>query len=160
MDNILFNRRRLCRMAAALAFSGVLAVPVRAQAPKTVLFVCQAGTVKSAIARELFRARAAQRRIDVRAISRGLKPEDHVSAALKAHLVADRIDTTREPVQALDQAALDHADIVVLFDPLPANLARPDARDWTATPSMNDRYDQARAFMIERIDALLEELRR
>jgi len=160
MDKILLNRRGLCRMAAALVFAGVLAVPVHAQAPKTVLFVCQAGTVKSAIARELFRARATERRIDVRAISRGLKPEDHVSAVLKAHLATDRIDSTREPVQALDQAALDRADIVVLFDPLPANLVRPDARDWTATPSMNDSYDQARAFMIERIDALLDELRK
>jgi len=158
-DVFVINRRKLLGLGLALGVGGVLGSgPAEAAAEKTILFVCQAGTVKSAIARELFRARASVRGIAINAISRGLKPEDHVSPALKAHLTADGIDTLRDPLRALDQATLDRADVVVLFDPLPPSLSRPDARDWTATPSMNDDYARSRAFMDAHIEALLTEI--
>lgn len=156
---ISISRRALCSLGMALALGSVVAsAPAAAAGKMTVLFVCQAGTVKSAIARELFRASAARKGIAVTTISRGLKIEDHVSPGLKTHLAAEGIDTTRDPPRALDQDTLDSADIVVLFDPLPASLSRADARDWTATPSMNDAYEQARSYMDTHIAALLAEI--
>ena len=152
------NRRMLLRGAIAV---GVAAAAARASAwgpAPTVLFVCQFGSVKSAIARELFRARAMARGVPVRVISRGITPERHVSPQLLAQLRVDHIDPDRQPLTRLDAVALGSADIVVLFDRLPPGLARPDARDWSDMPSMNDRYPAARAFLDPRLDHLLDEI--
>jgi hypothetical protein len=150
-------RRRLLAALIALPLLG-LGKARASTAKKTVLFVCEAGTVKSAVSRELFRRRIAARRLQVVTISRGLVPAEHRSPALIARLAADGIDTMREPVLALDQQTLDAADVVVLFAALPPGFTRPDARDWIETPSMNDKYAEARAYLDAHLDALAQEL--
>src|SRR3954454_12946538 len=92
-------------------------------APVRVLFVCQYGTVKSALARELFRKRAAERRIPAIAFSRGITPAEHLSAAARTSMTADAIDTARDPLRKLALADLRKADIIVIFNPLPPKLA-------------------------------------
>jgi protein-tyrosine-phosphatase len=123
-----------------------------------ILFVCQAGTAKSAIAREIFRRKAALAGIDVDVISRGIKIEDHVSPELRQKLNADNLDTRSVKPQALVQADVQSADILVKFNPLPADIRHSDVRDWTDTPSVNDDYPNARRVMDERIDALIAEI--
>ena len=80
----------LSRRSITLA---LLAWPTTALAaacpPAKVLFVCPAGTVKSAIAREVLRSRALTAGLAVEGASRGLTPEDHVSPALAANLYRD-----------------------------------------------------------------------
>ena len=91
-------------------------------------------------------------------VSRGITPQDHLSEGLQERLRLDGLDAARDPVAQLDQATLDAADIVVVFDPLPSSLSRADARDWSEMPSMNSEYDQARAFLDPWIEALLIEI--
>lgn len=80
------------------------------------LFVCPAGTVKSAIAHEALKRRAAERGVAVRVLSRGVHPEDHVSPALEAHLRADGLDVRTGPVRTLAAGDLAGEDIVIAFD--------------------------------------------
>lgn len=122
----------------------------------TVLFVCQFGTAKSAVAREVFRRRAAERGIDAIAFSRGITPEQHVSPALRQQLVADGLETTRDGLHKLETSDLAVADIVVVFSPLPKGMWVAHVRDWSALPSMNDAYPLARADLRRRVDALLD----
>ena len=143
-------------LAAALTASGC-AVQPPAQPPK-ILFVCQAGTAKSAIAREMFKQRAKERGIAVDAFSRGIVVEDHLSSELKQALRADGIDTKAEPALVLTPADWAAADILVKFNPLPASIAHEDVRDWTDVPSVNDDYANARVTLDKRIDALLTEV--
>ena len=63
----------------------------RAASPPTLLFVCQYGTVKSAVAREMTRRRAAELGLVVNVISRGITPQDHISPTLAQRLTADGI---------------------------------------------------------------------
>ncbi len=123
-----------------------------------VLFVCQFGTAKSAIAREVFRQRARARGIDVTAFSRGITPGGHVSAALKARLTKDGIDSARDGLHRLSRKDIKAANIVVTFNPLPATMLPKDIRDWSAVPSVNDDYSAASADLRRRIDALLDTL--
>lgn len=139
-----------------------LAVPPRAAAScpaPTVLFICPAGTVKSAIARETLAQRAARAGAPVRAMSRGVHPEDHVSPALAASLLADGIDPRREPVRAFAASDLATADIVIAFDEAADAPSLSAARVWR-TPSWNSDYTGARRALAGQIDDLLEELRR
>lgn len=142
---------------AALAAPPAAAALSPPQAP-LVLFVCQAGTVKSAIARELFLRRARERSITVAAFSRGISPADHVSPQLAQRLAAKDIDSARQPPLQLAQADLDKADVIVVFDPIPASMKTRSVRDWTAQPAFNDQFDQAWPWLEVRIGQLLDEL--
>ena len=126
--------------------------------PPTILFVCQSGTAKSPIARELLRRRAAERGIRVTAFSRGLALEDHVSPALAARLKADGINTAADTPRQLSPADWRSADLVIVFNPLPAGAKPARLRDWTDLPSVNDAYPAARAMLDQRIDRLLDEI--
>lgn len=152
----------LTRRSVAL---GLLCAPgmVRAQTapcgpPPTVLFVCPAGTVKSAIAREALKTRASAAGLAVQVRSRGLHPEDHVSPGLAANLRADGIDPAAEPARPLADADVAAADIVIAFDEATQAPALKAARSWDI-PSWNADYAGAKAAMATRMDALVAELK-
>ena len=127
-------------------------------APQRVLFICQFGSVKSAVAREILRRRARQRGIAITAFSRGITPEPHLSPDVRAKLRTDGIDPDRDALQKLSEADLRAADLVVIFNPLPVEMTRAKVHDWTTVPSMNDTYPLARADLDRRIDQLLDSM--
>ena len=153
------NRRRLL-ISLSLLVGGLCSscVSLPATSPPKILFVCQAGTAKSAIAREIFRQRAEERGIAVEVISRGIVVEDHVSPKLKQQLRADGIDTTTKRAMTLQPTDWATANILVNFNPLPSAVVHEDVRDWSDLPSVNDNYPNARAILDKRIDALLTEI--
>ena len=150
--------RRQAVTGLLLAAASSACVHRRAGREPIVLFVCQAGTAKSAITREIFRRRAATRNIAVTAFSRGLVIEDHVSPGLKLQLAADGIDPGADPYQVLTEQDWQRADILVWFNPLPTEVKHRNMRDWSDLPSFNDSFAIARPILDRRIDALLDEL--
>jgi protein-tyrosine-phosphatase len=153
------SRRQFGTASVLLAVAAVAGCSKNPKKPKLkILFVCQAGTAKSAIAREIFRRKAALAGIDVDVFSRGILIEDHVSPELREKLDADRLDTLSERAEVLLPADASAAHILVKFNPLPATIRHSDIRDWTDTPSVNDDYSNARRVMDQRIDALIAEI--
>jgi arsenate reductase (thioredoxin) len=146
------------RRALLFGLTAVVATGARAAPPPRVLFICQFGTAKSAIAREFFRRRARERGVAVATFSRGLTLEDHISPSLGAALRGEGIDPAHDRPQVLARRDLRAADIVVFFNPLPPSLGPVAALDWTALPSVNENWPQARADLTQRIDALLDEI--
>jgi len=124
-----------------------------------VLFVCPAGTVKSAIARETLKRRAAATGLALDVHSRGIAPEDHVSPDLAQRLRADGIDPAAEPVLAVTATDVARADVVVAFDGAAEAPVMKGARAWV-TPSWNADYDTAKADLDRRLDGLVAELAR
>ncbi len=133
------------------------------QKPHRVLFICQAGTVKSPIARELLKRRANERGISVTAFSRGIEPAQHVTPELQRRLQADQIQTLGDPLSRLKSADLKSADLIVTFHDLPTSLPlapkqKTKIQNWASVPSMNDAYAVARADLDKRIELLLDAL--
>ena len=126
--------------------------------PAKVLFICQAGTVKSPVARELFKRRAAERGLKIVVNARGIVPEEHMSPKLLAAAKADGIDPKTEPVQALTIDDMRAADVVIYFDRPPSISVVPDALDWTDVPSMNDDYTGTRAMILARSESVMDQL--
>jgi protein-tyrosine-phosphatase len=126
--------------------------------PRRVLFVCQFGTVKSPVAREHFRRRAAERGILVEAVARGITPQEHMSGDLRLALRKDGINVRADPLRPLAPVDARRADVLVFFDNLPPWIRTSDRRDWTDLPSMNSDYAAARSDLIGRIDRLLDEI--
>jgi len=149
-----FPRRTL--MALTLSFALLATSTLAASKRPVVLFICDFGTAKSAIARELFRRRAQERGIDVTAFSRGLQIEDHISPLLKARLDAEGIDTRRDGFAVLTTPDVRRADILVSFATLPKAYQTHKLHDWTVLPSVNDAWPAARADLDRRIEALLD----
>lgn len=152
-DRLPLNRRRV--LAAGLLFLPGLAV-ADCPSPK-VLFVCPAGTVKSAIAREALKRQASALNIPVEVRSRGLRIEDHLYPELAERLDADGLTPSAEPARPLAPADAAWADIVVAFDESASAPGLAHARAWR-TPSWNADYDRAKADLDQRLDALLTEL--
>ena len=125
--------------------------------PPVVLFVCPAGTVKSAIARETLKRRAAATGLALDVRSRGIAPEDHVSPELARRLRADGIDPAAEPARAVTAADVARADVVVAFDAAAEAPVMKGSRAW-ATPSWNTDYDKAKIDLDRRLDGLVAEL--
>src|SRR5687767_3654618 len=119
--------------------------------PPLVLFVCPAGTVKSAIARETLKRRAAAEGLALDVRSRGIAPEDHVSPELARRLRADGIDPATEPARAVTAADVARADVVVAFDAAAEAPVMKGARAWV-TPPWNADYDTAKADLDRRLD--------
>lgn len=128
-------------------------------APPEVLFVCPFGTVKSAIARETLKRRAAQAGVAVRVRSRGVDVQDHVSPTLAAALAADGLNPAAEPARKLSAADLTRGQIVIAFDEAAQDPRLSGARTWDV-PSWNDAYPRAKAALDDHVTALLAELRR
>ena len=122
-----------------------------------VLFICPSGTVKSAIARELLKRRAAERGVAVHVWSRGLKIADHVTPELAARLKADGLDPRAEPPRPLTAADLTRTDIVIVFDEAAQAPGLEHARVWDIPGFLAD-YDAAKAGLAAHIDHLLDEL--
>jgi protein-tyrosine-phosphatase len=162
-ENIdLSNRTKQLVLALIFGLTGFL-TPVNAAgelagSQKTILFVCQFGSVKSALAREIFRKKVADRGLNFNVISRAITPEDHAAPGFLTQVASEGINLAADPLRKLDTPLLESADIVVIFDSLPAGLIRADARDWRQVPSMNDDYLRARPDMDARLDQLLVEL--
>jgi protein-tyrosine-phosphatase len=153
------NRRMVLALGLLVATGPTVSNAKSARGePQRVLFVCQFGTVKSALARELFRRRAADRGIKVAVMSRGITPEPHLSAAVGNQLRAERIDLDRDPLKRLTRADMKASDIIVIFNPLPASMRTARMRDWSDTPSVNEAYPSARVEFDRRIDLLLDEI--
>ena len=152
------NKIVVSRRALVLGLAAVVATGASASSPPRVLFICQFGTAKSAIAREFFRRRARERGILVSAFSRGLTLEDHISSPLGAALRAEGIDPAHDRPQVLTRRDLRAAGIVVVFNPVPATFGPVAARNWTALPSVNENWPAARTELVQRIDVLLDEI--
>ena len=151
------SRRALMLSALAASLLGACASP-RRNAQSVVLFVCQFGTAKSAIARELFRRRIAQRHLAITAFSRGLTIEDHLTPQLRQRLADDGINPEFDRPQVLGLRDWQRATVIVAFNPLPAAVPRAKIRDWTDLPSITDDYANTRAILDRRLEALIDEL--
>jgi protein-tyrosine-phosphatase len=148
-------RRGVIALGLLLLARPAMAAPAPCAAPR-VLFVCPAGSVKSAIAREEMKRRAAARGLSVQISSRGIDPADHVSPLLAARLKADGIDTRAEPLRALTPSDIAQADILIAFDEATKAPGLEQARSWDV-PSWS-QYAEAKAALLPKIDGLLDEL--
>jgi len=122
-----------------------------------VLFVCPAGSVKSAIAREELKQRAKLRNIPVKAESRGIHPENHISSLLAERLKRDGINPLADPLQRFTPADAQQADIVIAFDDAAGAPGLEKARRWRVA-AWNSQYDDAKSDTLENVDRLLHEL--
>ncbi len=146
----------------ALGLPLLLAAPIGAQdrSTKSIVFVCEHGSVKSIIAAQWFNRMAAERGAHLRGVSRGLEPDAQIPEAVAANLRKDGFDLTGVTPVRLQEADLTQVRYVVaigvkspLLDKIPASLQR-----WDDIPPASANYSAARDAMRAKIAALLDTL--
>lgn len=155
---VIFDRRSLLFGSIAITLAPCMATAAPINRPPRVLFICQFGTVKSPIARELLKRRAAERHISLAVSARGITPQQHITPELRQRLATDGINPAAEPLRRLRPKDIASADLVIAFDKLPQSFHPHRFEDWTDLPSVVNDYDHARAVLDDRIDQLLDRL--
>jgi protein-tyrosine-phosphatase len=126
---------------------------------RTLLFVCEHGSAKSVVAAAHCNRMAAERGLDVRAISRGTSPDAENHPAAVAGLGADRLAPVDRP-RRLSSSDLEVAVRVVAFSELPAEHAASVRVEVWTVPPVSEGYEAARDAIVGRLERLLEELAR
>jgi len=147
----------------ALALLACLSCKAAQEPPTEVLFVCEHGAAKSAIAAAYFNELAGAQRVRAHAIARGVDPQDAPSVATVAGLREDRLPLgpAGEAPLALTEADLATANELVVFDcsepPMRALAARGTC--WDDVPLVGAGYGRARDSIRDHLDALMMRLR-
>ena len=159
--------RKLFQLAIPLMLSAAVALTGSAQqagdqAPRTVLFVCEHGTVRSLLAKVLFDQYASQVGLRMQAMSRGTQADSIVPAWMQLGLGTDHVALGPWRPQPLRLVDLADAAYVVSFDvPLSATAgARGPREQWDGLPSVSKDYANGRDAIKLRVHALVDSLKR
>jgi protein-tyrosine-phosphatase len=148
-------RRSIC-----LLFLSVFSLVRAAEPAKTLVFVCEHGSVKSVIAAAFFNRIAEEQKLDCRAISRGTAPEAAVPTAVASNLKKDGFDVAAFKPQHLVPAEGVEAVRVVAFCEVNEGLVEPGkVASWVDIPPASTDYEKAKAAMLPKIEALIADLK-
>jgi protein-tyrosine-phosphatase len=149
--------------AAGAAAASDPKAPNERAVPGTVVFVCAHGNVKSLIASQWFNRRAAERGLAVRAVSRGVAPENPVPPAIAGRLRQDGFDVTGFEARALAPADAEGASRMVMIGVEPPSWVGVTGRPvetWDGIPPASESYEASRDALRARIEALLDTLKK
>ena len=128
-------------------------------ATPTVVFVCLHGSAKSVIAAEHFRRLAAERGVQVEAVSAGTEPDAEFPAKVVHGLIASGIDISGRRPHRVTRADLEGASRVITFgcelgDLAPIGLA---IERWDDVPLVSEDFNRARDVIVARVSRVLDE---
>jgi hypothetical protein len=138
----------------------VLLLGAQQPKPKQVVFVCEHGTVKSVVAVEHFNRLAKERGLNVRAISRGTKPDSTVPGPVAAGLKGDGFDVSAFRARPFTREDLASSLMVVALDaPVESvvGAALPVVR-WDGMPAVSENYGVARTAIVDKVKRLVDSL--
>jgi arsenate reductase (thioredoxin) len=155
-------RRRLlgalCAVATTCALAQVEQSPAQAA---SVVFVCEHGSVKSLIAASLFNQAAGAKSLPLRAVARGVVPDESVPSAIAEALARDGFQVKDfKPLQVsrTEAAAATRVVAISLDSGLLKSIERSEVEKWNDVPAASTDYIAAREALRRHVDALLAQL--
>lgn len=153
------RRRHSVTLFALLMALGACAPATRSDRSAPVVFVCEHGAAKSVVAAAYFNRLADEKHLPVRAVARGLTPQDALSTSATNGLRADGLAPQLARPIALNRDEAQSATRLVSFVPLPQAIAGERAAiEWDDVPATGDGYDSARDRIVAHVQALVDEL--
>ena len=155
---------RILLVGLTLALSAELPAqtPATPQPPARIVFVCEHGSVKSLVAMSQFNRRAQDLGLPYRAVARGTSPEASVPARVREGLRGAGFDVSRFVPQALTEADIEKASLIVSFDQDIDALVGQKARHikWDALPGVLANYTVGADAIERNVASLIDELQR
>ncbi len=122
-----------------------------------VLFVCEHGSAKSIVAAAFFDKLARERGMNLRAIARGIHPDEEIAPAAANGLAADGLAAGEKPTRLVKNDTT-HAVRIVAFCDLPADLTDRPVERWQVS-AVSENYRAARKAIVENVSRLLDDLK-
>jgi protein-tyrosine-phosphatase len=165
------GRRAARKVGKALALSGATifaglfaATTLAAQPVQQVLFVCEHGNVKSLMAASYFNQLAAERKLPLQALSRGVAIDStSVPSPIVAGLRAEGIEVKDFQPQAvrIDDATRSRQVVTIGTDlPQAAQPTGAKVEQWNDVPAASTNYAAARESLRAHVSDLVERLSR
>lgn len=124
----------------------------------TVLFVCEHGAARSAIASAYFNRIAGEKSLDYVAIFRGTDPDTVLTSGTAAGLTRDGFDVRGYNPMKVTLADLEGASKIVTFDcRIPFDSDKP-VTAWNGIPPISKDYEVAREEIVTKFRELIREL--
>jgi arsenate reductase (thioredoxin) len=121
---------------------------------KIILFICEHGAGRSAIAATYFNTIAKKNGLNYHAIFRGIDPQEALGISTKNGFVKDSIDVPNLIPIKIEKADFDKAYKVITLDcTLPKTFKKPDLQ-WTGI-QMNGNYDISKSEIVPKVDSLV-----
>ena len=121
---------------------------------KTILFICEHGAGRSAIAATYFNTIAKKNGLNYRAIFRGIDPQEALGISTKNGFIKDSIDVSNLIPTKIEKTEFDKAYKIITLDcQLPNNFKKPDLQ-WTGI-QMNGNYDVSKSEIVPKVDSLV-----
>jgi arsenate reductase len=149
-------------LAAAIFATFIVLPAAAAETVEQVLFICERGNVKSLMAASYFNQLAAERKLPLRAVSRGVSPNStSVPAAIVAGLHAEGIEVgDYRPIALGSSDASRSHHVVTIGTDLPHSTqpAQATVERWNDVPAASTNYAAARDSLRARVKDLIERL--
>jgi protein-tyrosine-phosphatase len=128
----------------------------------TVVFVCEHGSAKSIIAAAEFERMAKAKGLDLNILARGTNPDFEIPKLVRDRLKADGHDVGATKPTKVSEKDLKGATKIVSFGPdlSPWLTNGATVADWSATPSVSEDYQAARAYIRKQLEILVKDLRK
>ena len=128
-----------------------------AQTKKIILFVCEHGAGRSAVAASYFNKIAQKKGLNYQAIFRGITPQEALGVSTKNGLIKDSVDVTNLVPTKISKNDVSNAFKVITLDcTLPDSLNKADAQ-WTGI-QWTGNYDVSKNDIKIKIDELITTL--
>jgi protein-tyrosine-phosphatase len=145
--------------ATALATNPATAEERSEQQPKTIVFVCLHGSVKSQMAAAHFNQIARERGLPFVAVSRGITVDSSIPTGIRDSLALEGLAPVNDVPRGLTAEEANGASKVFAFDEVPTERkGRADVTYWSDVPPANKDYSAARDAIVRHIDDLLPSL--
>jgi protein-tyrosine-phosphatase len=126
---------------------------------RTVVFVCLHGSVKSQIAAAHFNRIAAERGLNVTAISRGIEPDSAIPAGIRAALARDGLAPQSEVPAGLRGEEASQAAGVFAFDEVPSDRkGTAKVTLWSDVPPASQDYKRSRDAIVRHLEEVVDRL--
>jgi protein-tyrosine-phosphatase len=138
----------------------IAAADVRSEKPKTIVFVCLHGSVKSQMAAAHFNRIARERGLPFVAVSRGIAVDSSIPAKIRDGLALDGLTPADDVPLGLTAEEANGASKVFAFDDVPAERkGAADVTYWSDVPPATKDYNAARDAIVRHLDDLVPSLK-
>jgi len=139
--------------------ANLAAADQRSENPKTIIFVCIHGSVKSQMAAAHFNQIASERGLPFVAVSRAITADDSIPAKIRDGLASEGLTPANDVPSGLTAEEASHAVKVLAFDQVPIERSG-DAKVtyWSDVPPATKNYNAARDAIVRHINDLVPSL--
>jgi protein-tyrosine-phosphatase len=121
-----------------------------------IVFVCEHGAAKSILAAAYFNKLAGEKDLNLKAVARGMNPDQAISLQTVTGLHADGLTPTESVPRKLSLAEVESAQHIITFCELPVEYQEKAPIElWDDVPPVSENFEKARNAIIERIGQLL-----